>query len=129
MTIVSVVMLLVDVFNSSNPNNKLSQKILGAMGVRNEKPTNILRKSAPPLYKRSMGTGKAELAELIVEKTTIRRPNDLQTYADSGATIHCFRSKHSFEPGAVRTCHHRTVLLADETSRRNMVKSLILLTP
>ena len=51
-----------------------------------------------------------------MEKTTIDPPRDLCSYADSGATVHCFHSGSVFVPGSLTHCDARTVLLADKIS-------------
>ena len=52
----------------------------------------------------------------MIEKTTIVPPKDQGTYADSGATVHCFYSESSFVPESIVECETRTVMLADNTS-------------
>jgi len=93
--------------NPDNPNNKLTPKMLELM-------TSGSKKSAPTSAKGK--SGKVEFAGASVEKTTIVPPNDLRSYADSGATVHCFHSEAAFVPGSLELCETRTVLLADKTS-------------
>lgn len=94
--------------NPENPNNKLTPKMLAAMSSNNsgEKKKSLKDKNK----------NKVELAGSVVEKTTITPPKDLKTYADSGATIHCFYDKTLFTAGSLVNCDERTILFADKTS-------------
>lgn len=97
--------------NHDNRNNKLPKKLKKrcsdeskvAFAVGNDK-------------KGSKKSGKVEIAGSIVEKSTIDPPKDYRSYADSGATCHCFHSKSFFIPNAMKQCDNRTVMVADETS-------------
>lgn len=40
----------------------------------------------------------------------------MKTYANSGATTHCFRNKHAFVEGSIVPCEERIVVLVDNTS-------------
>lgn len=59
---------------------------------------------------------KVELAGSVMEKTTINAPNDFRTYADSGATTHCFFNEEAFIPGTLVPCDEHTVVFGDKTS-------------
>lgn len=51
-----------------------------------------------------------------IEFTSITRPGDPSSYADSAATIHCLHTKSLFVPGTLQPCEPRTVLLANKAS-------------
>ena len=101
-------------FNPDNPNNKLTKKI-----------QNMLTQSARGTANVAVGKDnnkndpskvcKFEIAGTMIEKTTITPPKDQRTYADSGATVHCFHSQSSFVPESMVQCEVRTVILADNT--------------
>lgn len=71
--------------NPDNPNNKLSSKMKAAMSNKGSKPISGNSKLSG-----GNGKPKVELAGSLVEKTTVNAPKDYRTYADSGATSHCF---------------------------------------
>lgn len=95
--------------NSANPNHKLSLKMLKAMT-----PKPMQKGSG--LSKKPATVGKVELAGSIVERTTISPPEELRTFADCGATIHCFLNVSFFVPESLKCCDRRTVLLVDKTA-------------
>ena len=70
---------------------------------------------------------KIKFAGTMIEKTTIAPPKDQGTYADSGATVHCFHSESSFVPESIVGCETRTVMLAHNTSvKTNFCGNVIL---
>ena len=102
-------------FNPSNPNNRLTQKLRNmltqsATGTANVAVCAENNKNCPGKAR------KIEFAGTMIEKTTIVPPKDQGTYADSGATVHCFYSESSFVPESIVECETRTVMLADNTS-------------
>lgn len=93
--------------NPDNPDNRLPAKVLARIDVKGPKSsTRKTRKSA----------GKVEIAGTIIEETTVNPPSDHRSYADSGATAHCFHDASSFIQGTLRSCTPRTIILADGTS-------------
>ena len=99
--------------NPANPDHKIPPKLLEVMNGGEKKSTGG--------NKGGSGKGpKVEIAGAVVEnrveKTTLTPPSDNRTYADSGATVHCFHSKSAFVPGSLHSCPTSTVLLADKTS-------------
>lgn len=102
--------------NPQNPNNKLTSKMLAAM--KSTKSANKMSSTNNLNHQKgnNNNNSKVELAGSVVEKTTIEPPKDSRTYADSGATIHCFFDKNSFVPGSLVPCGERTVEFADKTS-------------
>ena len=98
--------------NPENPNNKLTPKMKAAMSSKGKMVSsndNNLKDSGSKKH-------KVELAGAVVEKTTIDPPKDFRTYADSGATIHCFFNRDAFVPGTLTSCSERSVEFADKTS-------------
>lgn len=100
--------------NPENPNNKLPQKtkqLFAVQAVKSESDGSASGVS----NKSSKKKGKVELLSATVEKTTLSPPDGDLSYADSGATAHCFHSKSSLVPGTLQSCEEVTVLLADKT--------------
>ena len=96
--------------NLENPDNKLPVKLKQQytalkVGGAGSGATNGSRKK-----------GKVDIISTIVEKTTISPPADHRSYADSGATVHCFHTLEAFVPGSLKPCPRSTVLLANKSS-------------
>ena len=105
--------------NPENPNNKLPPKVRQIMLSKSK----VGKAATVDVEKRgSVTNGKSRKVEIAgyvaasVEKTTVDPPRDLCSYADSGATVHCFHSESVFVPGSLTECDTRTILLADKTS-------------
>lgn len=97
--------------NPEIPDNKLPpklQEILASQAIND--------KGICSGEKKGSKKGKVEIAGAILEKTTISPPADHQSYADSGATAHCFHSKSAFVPGSLKPCPSVTALLANKSS-------------
>lgn len=99
--------------NPENPNNKLTPKMKAAMASKEKKGSTNDNNSKDSAKNNKH---KVELAGSVVEKMTIDPPKDFRTYADSGATIHCFFNREAFVPGTLTSCSERTVEFADKTS-------------
>ena len=97
--------------NPDNPNNKLPPKVRQLFSAQTKKAD-----AGGASGKGSAKSNKMEIAGAMVEKTTISPPCDLRSYADSGATVHCFHSDLAFVPGSLEPCETRTVMLADKRS-------------
>lgn len=98
--------------NPDIPDNKIPptlQELLAAQAIKD----GGVRSSKT---KGSGKSGKVEIAGATVEKTTISPPADHRSYADSGATAHCFHSKFAFVHGSTKLCPRVTVLLANKSS-------------
>ena len=106
--------------NPSNPNNKLSPKIrqmIANVVQQNSSGTATGSESGSGQGKSSGKAKRVELAGTVVEKVTVAVPkNEHGTYADSGATVHCFHSKSAFVSCSITSCDPRTVMLADKSS-------------
>lgn len=100
--------------NPENPDNKLPPKVRQLLAAQEKKCASS--SSSGKLDKGTSRKGKMEIAGAAVEKTTITPANDMRSYADSGATVHCFHSKSAFVPGSLQKCGARTVMLANKTS-------------
>ena len=92
--------------NPSNPDNKLPPKLREM----------FQDKAAAALAQDKTRPKKTEIAGSLVEKTTLSPPKDHRSYADSGATCHCFHSRSVFVQGSLTPCKARHVMLADKTS-------------
>lgn len=100
--------------NPDNPNNKLPPKVRQMLSKSSKKGT-----ATAAIGTTAKGTSngpRLEITGATVERTTIQPPDDHNTYADSGATVHCFHSNMCFVPGSLIACDTRTVMLADKTS-------------
>ncbi|MBW5416393.1 GAG-pre-integrase domain-containing protein, partial [Pseudomonas sp. MAG002Y] len=92
--------------NPSNPDNKLPPKLREM----------FQDKAAAAVAQDKTRPKKTEIAGSLVEKTTLSPPKDHRSYADSGATCHCFHSRSVFVQGSLTPCKPRHVMLADKTS-------------
>ena len=92
--------------NPDNPKNRLPKSILESV--------NGLKSAKGASEKQEQRKNPVEFAGSLTDHTTILPPDDQQTYADSGATIHIFHNRHSFVPGSLKQCQPRTVALADK---------------
>lgn len=92
--------------NPENPNNKLPPKVRQLFTAQSKVS------SANCSGKKS----KVEIAGAMITKTTICPPQNMASYADSGATVHCFHSENVFVAGTLESCDERIVMLADKTS-------------
>ena len=107
--------------NPANPNNRLTPKVRQMFAAQVKKVGSAAvvesgkKGSSHGSNNGSGNKGKHEIAGATVEKTTISPPRDHRSYADSGATVHCFHAESVFVPGSLRPCGERTVLLADKT--------------
>lgn len=97
--------------NPDNPNNKLTPKMKAVMSNKGSNPT-----SGNPKMSGGNGKPKVELAGSLVEKTTVNAPKDYRTYADSGATTHCFFNERVFVPNSIVSCDDRTIEMADKST-------------
>jgi len=97
--------------NPDNPNNKLTPKMKAVMSNKGSKPT-----SGDSKLSGGNGKRKVELAGSFMEKTTVNAPKDYRTYADSGATSHCFFNEKVFVPGSLESCDDRTIEMADKST-------------
>lgn len=82
--------------NPESPNKKLSSRISELMSTHpiadspaKSKNLNILKES-----KSNNGKYKMGLVGSLLQKTSISPAEQSKTYADSGATVHCFHNKH-----------------------------------
>eukprot|EP00171_Calliarthron_tuberculosum_P008425 IDg8425t1 len=91
--------------NPDNPDNRLPQKVLDRIRVKVSNKTS----------EDSKKQGKLEIVGATVEKASISPPNDRRSYADSGATVHCFYNEFAFIAGSLKPCTPRTIMLADAT--------------
>jgi len=89
--------------NPANPNHRLPPKMLEAMTSGNSENGEHGKRS------------KVEIAGSVIESTNILPPDDSNTYADSGATIHLFNNKKYFVFDSLKPCDKRTVYLADKS--------------
>ena len=94
--------------NPANPNNRLPPKV-------RERFAPHSKKTGASSTGNRKDKGKVEIVGATVEKTTLSPPHDLRSYADSGATVHCFHSEIAFVPGSLESCDERTIFLADKT--------------
>ena len=102
--------------NPDNPNNRLPPKVRQLFASQKKKADSAAVVDVAKAASSTKGKkGKCEIAGAMVEKTTISPPRDHCSYADSGATVHCFHSESCFVPGSLKPCESKTVLLADET--------------
>ena len=92
--------------NPANPDNKLPPKLREM----------FQDKAAAAVAQDKSRPKKTEIAGALVDKTTLSPPKDRRSYADSGATCHCFHSGSVFVQGSLNPCHARTVMLADKRS-------------
>ena len=92
--------------NPASPDNKLAPKLREM----------FQDKAAAAVVKDKTRSKKTEIAGSLVEKITLSPPKDHRSYADSGATCHCFHSRSVFVQGSFTPCEARTVMLADKTS-------------
>ena len=95
--------------NRDNPNNQIPSKLRKVL--QNSETTAVMSHSTRP--KKPVNV---EFAGASVESTTISPPKDLRSYAESGATCHCFHSKSAFVPNSLGPCVPRTVLLPNKMS-------------
>ena len=99
--------------NPANPNNRLPQKVRQMLAAQAKKPANA---AVVESSKKASKANKLEIVGASVEKTTVNPPRDHSSYADSGATVHCFHSESFFVPGSLSECDTRTIMLADKTT-------------
>lgn len=92
--------------NPDNPNNRLPEKLRNMLEVT---------KKNSPKEKKPRSIGEVELAGAVILKTTINPPHDSRTYADSGATVHCFNFVDLFVAGTLQECPPRDVMLVDKS--------------
>lgn len=101
--------------NPENPNNRLAPALEKALS---SKSPNASKKSGATSSGSQSGKedkSKFEFVGSIMESTTVDPPSDARTYADSGTTVHCFHSIHSFVPDSLMHCARRTVTLANNS--------------
>ena len=92
--------------NPDNPKNRLPKTLIDSF--------NASKNSSTSTSKTEQSKNAIEFAGCVTDRTTITPPDDLQTYADSGATIHIFHSPSAFVPGSLKRCSPRIVALADK---------------
>lgn len=59
---------------------------------------------------------KVGLAGSVLENTRVNAPKNYRTYADSGATNHCFFYEEVFVPGFIFSCDDGTIKMADKST-------------
>lgn len=88
--------------NPDNPNHRLPPKMLEAITSK-KTGALIVQKPDPPSHSTGSSSKstkpKVEFTGSMLESTSVQPPSDSRTYADSGATVHCFNSLSLFVPG------------------------------
>lgn len=90
-------------YNPCNPKSKLRKKIREM----------LQDKAAAAVAKNKYRSKKTGTAVSLMEKSSLFSPRDLRSYADSGATLHCFHSMSAFLRWSLTPCNTRTVMFAD----------------
>lgn len=100
--------------NPENPNNKVPTKVREMFASQTKKLSANMATGA------SRGgqtkSGKLEIAGMCTKNTTVTPLGNHRTYADSGATVHCFDFRHCFVLNSLKSGPKLTVMLTDKTS-------------
>ena len=97
--------------NPDNPDNHLPQSLRDKLSTSSSRVSHA--NVATSRSKTSRNQEKCEIAGMVVG-TSDGTCNSVKTFADSGATTHCFQSRSYFVPGTLRSCNPTTIILADK---------------